>query len=431
MHELRYLRSHREEVETGMRRKHVDVDLDSFYRLEAQRLEILAEVEELKRRRNQASQSIAALKSMGEDAAEPIREMKQVSQRIKEGEGRQRELEERVSEIALWLPNFAHESVPDGSGDDDNVCVAEWGQKPRFDFSPRPHWEIAENLGLVDFKRAVKIAGAGFPLFVGDGARLVRALIHFMIDLHTASHGYLEVHTPIVVNSKSLEGTGQLPKLADDMYRFDSDDLWLNPTAEVPVTNIYRDEILEPGVIPTRHVCYAPSFRREAGAAGRDTRGIVRVHQFDKVELVRFTAPENSYKEHEELRADVEAVLQALEIPYRVVELCAGDLSFAAAKCYDFEAWAAGEDRWLEVSSCANFEQFQARRAGIRFRRATGEKVEFVATLNASGLAIPRVFVALIENGQRADGSVTLPEVLRPYFDGRESLEALGAPGAV
>jgi seryl-tRNA synthetase len=426
MHDLRYLRGNREAVEAGVRRKRVEVDLDSLYEAEAGRLTLLTEVEELKRRRNQESERIGQLKKSGEDAAGPISEMKKVSQLIKEKEGQQKELEEKVARVAAWIPNFAHESVPDGEGEEDNVVLGEVGEKPQFDFTPKPHWEIAENLGIIDFERGAKIAGSGFPLFVGDGARLVHALIYFMMDLHTDRHGYTQVHTPIVVRTDSLVGTGQLPKLADDMYRLEGTDLWLNPTAEVPVTNIYRDEILDPGDIPTRLTAYCPSFRQEAGAAGRDTRGIIRLHQFDKVELVRFTLPENSYHELEALRGDVEATLTALEMPYRVLELCTADLSFAAAKCYDFESWAAGEGRWLEVSSCSNFEQFQARRAGIRFRREKGAKAEFVATLNASGLALPRTIVTLLENGQRADGSVAIPRALQPYMGGREALTPSG-----
>jgi seryl-tRNA synthetase len=426
MHDLRYLRGHRKEVEAGVRRKHVEVDLDGLYKAEAKRLELLGEVEELKRQRNQESERIGQLKKKGEDASDPIAEMKKVSQLIKETEGKQKHLEEKVHEIARWIPNFAHESVPDGEGEKDNVVVGEWGDTPRFDFKPKPHWEIAENLGVIDFERGSKIAGSGFPLFVGDGAKLVHALIQFMLDLHTTRHGYTQVHPPILVRGDSLFGTGQLPKLADDMYRIHEEDLWLNPTAEVPVTNIYRDEILDPGAIPARLTAYCPSFRREAGAAGRDTRGIVRLHQFDKVELVRFTEPEKSYDELEELREDVEATLRALEIPYRTLVLCAADLSFAASKCYDFEIWAAGEERWLEVSSCSNFEQFQARRAGIRFRRAAAEKAEFVDTLNASGLASPRTVVTLLENGQRAAGSVAIPKALQPYMGRCEVLTPSG-----
>jgi len=427
MHDLRFLRNNREEVEKGVRRKHVEVDLEGFYAGEARRLELLSRVEELKHKRNEESQKIAELKKSGADASQQIAAMKQVSQSVKDIEGQLREIEEKVGEITQWIPNFPHESVPDGASEEDNVVLYEHGEKPTFDFEPKPHWEIAESLGLIDFERGSKIAGGGFPLFVGDGARLVRALINFMLDLHTTKHGYTELHPPIVVRTESLFGTGQLPKLRDDMYRLGEDELWLNPTAEVPVTNMYRDEILEPGLIPDRRAAYLPSFRREAGAYGRDTRGIIRLHQFDKIELVRFTTPEKSYDELMELRADVEATLQALEIPYRVLELCAADLSFAAAKCFDFESWAAGEGRWLEVSSCSNFEQFQARRAGIRFRRAAGEKAEFVATLNASALALPRVIVTLLENGQQSDGSVRLPAALHSYMNDRDRLQPAGA----
>ena len=421
MHDQRYLRTHREEVLAGVRRKHVDLDLDAFYAAEGERLALLATVEEAKARRNAESQQIAAKKRAGEDASEVLAAMKELADTIKASEARLKELEARVDETARWIPNFAHESVPDGRDAESNVQVAAWGEPPKSVFEPKPHWEIAEALGLIDFARGPKLAGGGFPLFVGDGARLVRALIDFMLE-HHLKRGYVEVHPPIVVNSECLTGTGQLPKLAGDMYRMSEDDLWLNPTAEVPVTNIYREEILDAGKVPFRHTAYLPSFRREAGAYGKDTRGIVRLHQFDKVELVRFALPENSYQELEELRGDVESVLQALEIPYRVLLLCAGDLSFAAAKCYDFEVWAAGEGRWLEASSCSNFEQFQARRAGIRFRREAGEKPEFVATLNASGLALPRTIVALLENNQQADGSVAIPTALRPYLGGQERL---------
>ena len=421
MHDLRYLRTHREEVEAGVARKHVTLDLDALYAAEKERLALLSQVEEAKARRNSESQKIAEKKRACEDASDILAEMKRLADSIKESEGRLKDLEAQVEETARWIPNFAHESVPDGADPEANVQVAAWGEPRKLDFEPKPHWEIAEALGLIDFARGPRLAGAGFPLFVGDGARLVRALIDFMLE-HHLKRGYTEVHPAIAVNSECLTGTGQLPKLADDMYRMQNDDLWLNPTAEVPVTNIYRDEILEPGTIPFRHTAYLPSFRRESGAYGKDTRGIVRVHQFDKVELVRFALPERSYDELEELRGDVESVLQALEIPYRVMLLCAGDLSFAAAKCYDFEVWAAGESRWLEASSCSNFEQFQARRAGIRFRREAGAKPEFAATLNASGLAIPRTFVAILENGQQADGSVILPRALRPFLGGQERL---------
>ena len=424
MHDLRYLRSHREEAAKAFAKKNAKIDLDAYYKLEEERLARLAEVEELKRRRNEASEEIGKLKKAGQDASALLVEMKQVSEQLKEKENLLDLIESRVHEMVRWMPNFPHESVPEGKDPTANVEVAHWGKKPELGFTPRPHWEVAEQLGWIDFTRGPKIAGSGFPLFVGDGARLVRALIQMMIDIHTTRHGYTLVHPPVLVRSECLEGTGQLPKLADDMYRITDEDLWLNPTAEVPVTNIFRDEVLEPTQVPTRFVAYAPSFRREAGAYGKDTRGIVRLHQFDKVELVKFVDPVKSYDELESLRADVEDILKALEIPYRVMLLCAGDMSFAAAKCYDFEAFAVGEGRWLEVSSCSNFEQFQARRAGIRYRPEAGAKPEFVATLNASGLALPRTFVALIENNQMPDGSVRIPEALRPYLGGTEILSA-------
>ena len=424
MHDLRYLRSHREEAAKAFAKKNAKIDLDAYYKLEEERLARLAEVEELKRRRNEASEEIGKLKKAGQDASALLAEMKQVSEQLKEKENLLDLIESRVHEMVRWMPNFPHESVPEGKDPTANVEVAHWGKKPELGFTPRPHWEVAEQLGWIDFTRGPKIAGSGFPLFVGDGARLVRALIQMMIDIHTTRHGYTLVHPPVLVRSECLEGTGQLPKLADDMYRITDEDLWLNPTAEVPVTNIFRDEVLEPTQVPTRFVAYAPSFRREAGAYGKDTRGIVRLHQFDKVELVKFVDPAKSYDELESLRADVEDILKALEIPYRVMLLCAGDMSFAAAKCYDFEAFAVGEGRWLEVSSCSNFEQFQARRAGIRYRPEAGAKPDFVATLNASGLALPRTFVALIENNQMPDGSVRIPEALRPYLGGTEILSA-------
>jgi seryl-tRNA synthetase len=424
MHDLRYLRSHREEAEKGFAKKNAKIDLAAFYKLEEERLTRLTEVENLKRRRNEASEEIGKLKKAGQDASTLLAEMKQVGEQLKEKENLLDLIESRVHEIVKWMPNLPHESVPEGKDATANVEVAHWGQKPELGFTPRPHWEVAEQLGWIDFTRGPKIAGSGFPLFMGDGARLVRALIQMMIDIHTTRHGYTLVHPPLLVRSDCLEGTGQLPKLADDMYRITDEDLWLNPTAEVPVTNIFREEVLEPGQVPTRFVAYAQSFRREAGAYGKDTRGIVRLHQFDKVELVKFVDPAKSYDELETLRADVEDILKALEIPYRVMLLCAGDMSFAAAKCYDFEAFAVGEGRWLEVSSCSNFEQFQARRAGIRYRPEAGAKPDYVATLNASGLALPRVFVALIENNQQPDGSVRIPEALRPYLGGAEVLGA-------
>jgi seryl-tRNA synthetase len=391
MHDPRFLREHKDAVREGVLKKAgaVPEQLERFWKLEDQRLALIQTADALKADRNQASEDIARLKKEGGDATHLIAEMKGVSDMIKK-------LDEHLRAV---------EATP-----------------RTFDFTPKPHWELAATLGIIDFERGPKLAGAGFPLFVGDGARLVRALIDLMLDLHVEKHGYVEVHPAIVINSASLRGTGQLPKMAEDMYHIAEDDLWLNPTAEVPVTNIYRDEILEPGVIPRKLTAYCPSFRREAGAYGKDTRGIQRLHQFDKVELVRFVPAETSDAAHEELRKDVEDVLAALELPYRVLLLCAGDMSFAAAKCYDFETWAPGQEAWLEVSSCSNFEAFQARRAGIRFRREPGAKPEFVHTLNASGLALPRIVITLLEQNQEADGRVRLPAALVPYMRGTEWL---------
>jgi seryl-tRNA synthetase len=415
MFEPRTLREEKDRIRRGVEKKlgSVPEQFERFFALDEERLALLKEADALKHERNQASEEIARLKKDGQDASARIAAMKIVSDRVKELDTRLRAVEEEADSLLAWIPNVPHDSVPEGRDSSANVEVAHWGTPRTFDFEPKPHWELAKDLGIIDFERGPKLAGGGFPLFVGDGAKLVRALIDFMLDLHVEKHGYLEVHPAIVINSKSLFGTGQLPKMAEDMYQLPADDLWLNPTAEVPVTNVYADEILDPGVVPRYLTAYCPSFRREAGAYGKDTRGIQRLHQFDKVELVKFVAPETSYDEHEKLRADVEDVLKALELPYRVLLLCAGDLSFAAAKCYDFETWAPGQKAWLEVSSCSNFEAFQARRAGIRFRRAAGEKPEFVHTLNASGLALPRIFITILEQNQEADGRVRIPAALR------------------
>jgi seryl-tRNA synthetase len=424
MYDARTLREEKDRIRRGVERKlgTVPPQFERFLELDEERLALLREADALKHERNQASEEIARLKKDGQDASARIAAMKTVSDRVKELDARLRAVEEESEQALAWIPNVPHETVPDGRDSSANVEVARWGTPPAHDFEPKPHWELAEALGIVDFERGPKLAGSGFPLFVGDGAKLVRALIDFMLDLHVARHGYVEVHPSIVIHSKALFGTGQLPKMAEDMYHLPADDLWLNPTAEVPVTNVYAHEILEPGVVPRYLTAYCPSFRREAGAYGKDTRGIQRLHQFDKVELVKFVPPETSYEEHEKLRADVEAVLRALELPYRVLLLCAGDLSFAAAKCYDFETWAPGQKAWLEVSSCSNFEGFQARRAGIRFRREAGAKPEFVHTLNASGLALPRIFITILEQNQTADGRVRIPGALRERM-GKEYLE--------
>ena len=423
MLDLKFLRQHRDQVEAGIALKGMSVDLGRFYGIEERRLQLLHESEQLKARRNAASEEIAARKRGGESADGEIQAMREVGERIKEMDAELRRLEEESESLAAWIPNLPHASVPPGRDPAQNQVVRTWGAQRAFDFPPKPHWEIATRLELLDFERAPKIAGGGFLLFTGRGARLERALINFMLDLHTRRHGYTEVSPPHVVRRASLFGTGQLPKLEGDMYHVGEDDLFLNPTAEVPVTNIYREEILEPGMVPSYLTAYCASYRREAGAAGRDTRGMVRVHQFDKVELVKIVPPETSYDEHEKLAREVSAVFEALELPYRVMLLCSGDLSFAAAKCYDFEVFAPGSAQWLECSSCSNFEDFQARRMGLRFRREAGSRPEHPHTLNASGVALPRTYASILEHHQTENGSVRIPQALRPYLDGLESLD--------
>ncbi|HEY3217421.1 MAG TPA: serine--tRNA ligase [Candidatus Eisenbacteria bacterium] len=424
MHDLKFLRLNRERVEAGVALKGMAVDLGRFYAVVERRLGLLHQAEELKARRNAASEDIARRKKAGEDAAGDILAMRQVGEQIKSLEVELRRLEEESEALAAWIPNLPHASVPPGSSPAQNQVVSAWGSPPHFDFAPRPHWEIAERLGLLDFERAPKIAGSGFLLFTGRGARLERALINFMLDFHTRRHGYTEVSPPHLVRRAALFGTGQLPKLEGDMYLVGEDDLFLNPTAEVPVTNMYRDEILEPGVVPAYLTAYCASYRREAGTYGKETRGMVRVHQFDKVELVKIVPPETSYEEHEKLARDVRDIFEALELPYRMMLLCSGDLSFAAAKCYDFEVWAPGAQAWLECSSCSNFEDFQARRMGMRFRREPAVKAEYPHTLNASGVALPRTFASLLENHQTATGAVRIPQALRPYLEGIEEIAA-------
>lgn len=427
MHDLKFLRGNRDKVEAGIALKGMSVDLTRFYQIEERRLALLHETEQLKAKRNTASEQIAGLKKSGQDASAQIAEMRALGDRVKELDAELRTLEEESTTLAAWIPQLPHASVPPGRDAAQNQLVRGGGELPKFDFEPKPHWDLATALGLLDFDRATKISGSGFLLFTGMGARLERALIAFMLDLHTTKHGYREYSPPHVIRRAALFGTGQLPKLEGDMYHIGEDDLFLNPTAEVPVTNIWRDEILEPGTVPLYATAHCASYRREAGAAGRDTRGMVRVHQFDKVELVKVVAPETSYDEHEKLARDVADVFEALELPYRVVLLCSGDMSFAAAKCYDFEVWSPGTGAWLECSSCSNFEDFQARRMGMRFRRETGAKVEFPHTLNASGVALPRTFATLLENHQRADGSVAIPKALRPYLGGLEELRPANA----
>jgi len=344
--------------------------------------------------------------------------MGSVSSRIKELDESLKKTEELLNGLIMTIPNIPHESVVCGTGDEDNLVVRKWGKKPQFDFEPRPHWDIGEDLNILDFAAGAKIAGARFTVYRGAGARLERALINFMLDLHTTEHGYTEIFTPFMVNSESMTGTGQLPKFEEDLFKIAGTDYYLIPTAEVPVTNIHRDEILDEKDLPVYYVAYSACFRAEAGSYGKDTRGLIRQHQFNKVEMVKFTRPEESYDELEKLTANAEEVLKRLGIHFRTVNLCTGDLGFSSAKTYDLEAWLPGQDTYREISSCSDFESFQARRAGIRFRREENSKVEYVHTLNGSGLAIGRTVVAILENYQQKDGSVIVPEVLRPYMNG-------------
>ena len=420
MLDIKLIRENPDQVRAALQTRHSPVDISAVLELDERRRAAITEADQLKSARNDISKKIGELKRAGQDTAEIQRQTRDMGEKIAALDAAVRDIEEQQRKLVLAIPNLPHASVPTGADALDNVVVREWGQKRHFDFTPKDHLALGERLGLFDFERAARMSGAGFPLFIGPGARLERALIQFMLDLHTTKHGYTEVSPPYVVTTATMTGTGQLPKMAEDMYHAEVDDLWLIPTAEVPVTNIHREEILREA-LPIKYVAHTPCFRREAGSAGKETRGLIRVHQFDKVELVKFVAPGTSYDELEQLVGDATDVLEALGLTYRVLQLCSGDMSFAAAKCYDLELWAPGFNGWLEVSSCSNFEAFQARRAGIRWKNAEG-KTEFVHTLNGSGVALPRLVVAILENGQQADGSVILPEALRPYLGGLERL---------
>jgi seryl-tRNA synthetase len=389
-----------------------------------ERRKLVYEVEKLKQRRNEVSNEIASMKREGRDTKGAILEMREVGERIKEMDDAIRQMEKTISDILLSIPNIPHESVPYGKDESENVEVRRWREPTTFDFEPKAHWDIGVNLGILDFERAAKISGARFTVLRGAGARLSRALVAFMIDLHTGEHGYTEIYPPVLVNTESMIGTGQLPKFAEDMFHCEGTDYYLTPTAEVPVTNLYRDEILNHDDLPIYHVAYTACFRAEAGSAGRDTRGLIRQHQFDKVELVKFVKPGTSYDELEKLVGNAEEVLKRLELPYRVVMMCTGDVGFAAAKKYDPEVWMPSYGRYVEISSCSNFEDFQARRANIRYRPEPGAKPEYVHTLNGSGVAVGRTIAAILENYQEADGSVVIPEALRPYMGGLERIEA-------
>jgi seryl-tRNA synthetase len=426
MLDIRRLRDATDGIRAGLERRSPKFGpvIDVVLQLDENRRSLLQQAEKLKAERNQASEEVARRKKHGEDAADLISDLKTVSEAIKALDQEVRSLELQLDDHLLRIPNVPLAEVPEGD-EQANVVLRSWGDPPTLAFPPRPHWELGEALGILDLPRGAKLSGSGFPVFVADGARLVRALVHFMIDLHTSEHGYVEVAPPYLVNADTARGTGQLPSLAEDMY-VTADGLYLIPTAEVPVTNLHAGEILPADALPLGYVAYTPCFRREAGAHGKDTRGLIRVHQFDKVELVRFCEPERSADEHEILLAHAETVLRRLEIPYRVVLLATGDLGFASAKTCDLEVWAAGVGKWLEASSASTFTDFQARRANIRYRPRSDAKPEFVHTLNASGVALPRTIIALLENNQEADGSVRIPDALVPYF-GRERLAARGS----
>lgn len=391
-------------------------EIDRLLMLDEKWREGLYEVEQLKQYRNQVSEDIAAKKSRGEDATETIKQMKDTSAKIKELDESVRDLDNQIKDLLLHIPNTPNSDVIIGDSEEDNKEIRRWGQPREFDFPVKAHWEIGNDFDILDFERAAKISGSRFTVFKNQGAKLTRALISFMIDVHTEEHGYIEVLPPYLVNSRSMYGTGNLPKFGEDAFHLKEHDLWLVPTAEVPVTNFYRDEILSTEQMPIKHVAYTACFRSEAGSAGRDTRGLIRQHQFDKVELVKFVKPEDSYAELEKLTNDAERILQLLELPYRVVEISTGDLGFTAAKKYDLEVWLPSYNRYVEISSCSNFEDYQARRANIRYRPEAGAKLDFVHTLNGSGLAVGRTVAALLENYQQVDGTIQLPEILKPYM---------------
>ena len=431
MIDIKTLRSNPETLKAALARRgdqKTNELLDGVLQLDASRRVLLAEVEDLKRGRNEASQEVAKLKKSGGDAGELIAQTRHSGEHISAIDADVREVEAALEQRLLELPNVPHASTPDGADADENIEIGKFGEPKQFDFEPKPHWEIGENLGILDIERGVKISGSRFYVLKGAGAKLERALIAFMLDIHTSRHGYEEMMPPFLVRSECMNGTGQLPKFGEDAYHIPSDDLWLIPTAEVPVTNYHRDEILEASELPIKYSAYSACFRREAGSAGRDTRGIIRVHQFNKVELVKFTTPENSFNELEALRRDAETILELLNLPYKTMSLCAGDIGFSAAKTYDLEVWFSHPEEYREISSCSNFESFQARRANIRYRpldeKGKPGKPEFVHTLNGSGLAVGRTFAAILENYQNADGSVSIPEVLQPYLNGLEIIQA-------
>lgn len=418
MLDINFIRNNPDKVKQAIALKHENAaSIDQLLEVDTQRRSMIHACEQLKSKRNEKSKEVSELKKKGQDASRIIEETKKIGDDIKSIEEKQKDLDSQITNLMLRIPNIPAADVPIGKDEKDNVIVKAWGQRKTFDFTPLPHWELGSILNILDPERASKISGSGFILLKGLGAKLERALFSFMLDVHTSKHGYTELFPPFLVNRTSMIGTGQLPKLEEDMYRTAADDLFLVPTAEVPVTNIHRDEILSYKDLPIYYTAYTPCFRREAGSYGKDTRGIIRVHQFNKVELVKLVKPETSYDELESLLGNAERILQLLGLEYRVAKLSTGDMSFAAAKCYDIEVWAPGVGKFLEVSSCSNFEDFQARRTNIRFRDEDG-KLRFVHTLNGSGLALPRTVIALLETYQQKDGSIVIPDILQPYMGG-------------
>ncbi len=422
MLDLKFIRNHIDAVKTMLENRGSDLDLFDFESMDMHRRERLSALESLRHKRNTVSEEIAAIKKEGKDASDVIQEMKAVSTEIKKQEAELSTILENLNHLLMIIPNMPHHSVVVGKDETDNPVVREWGEIRTFDFEPLPHWEIGEKLGILDFTRAAKLAGSRFALYCGAGAQLERALINFMLDIHTREHGYTEVLPPFMVNAACMTGTGNLPKFEQDLFKIEGWDHYLIPTAEVPVTNIHREEILQEEELPKYYVAYTPCFRSEAGSYGKDTRGLIRQHQFNKVELVKFCRPGDSYEELEKLTADAEKILQRLELPYRVVSLCTGDLGFSAAKTYDLEVWLPSQDLYREISSCSNFTDFQARRAEIRYKKKGETGTELVHTLNGSGLAVGRTLVAILENYQRADGSVLIPEILRPFMGGMTTI---------
>ena len=416
MLDIKFIREHTEEVRQNLKNRHAQVDLDALLEADARRRELLGQVEAMKNRRNDVTKEISVLKRNKENADEKIAAMKELGDEIAVLDGKVKEAEEQMSAVQLMIPNMCHPSVPVGNDDSDNPEVRKWGDVTTFDFETKNHWEIGEHLGILDAERAGKVAGSRFYFYLGAGARLERAVYNFMLDMHTEVDGYTEVIPPYIVNRDSMLGTGQLPKFYEDMFRIEGQEMFMIPTAEVPLTNYYRGEIIDGNKLPVYLTAMTPCFRAEAGSAGRDTRGLIRQHQFHKVEMVKYVAPETSYDELDKLTNNAEAILQALKLPYHVVCLCTGDIGFSAAKTFDVEVWFPAQGKYREISSCSNTEDFQARRANIRFRRDAKSKPEYVHTLNGSGLAVGRTVAAILENYQQADGSVIVPEVLRPYM---------------